>query len=124
MFLPQSHKTMTATGEPGAREDSSGSAPATITTPTTLVTPSPNPVPSDVPMPNSNGSGNHKSTIVIESQPKRRVSIIADPPVMGGGIGPGSGYDNPAYEQNPRRKISQVSGGAIAIAIIPFDGAS
>ncbi|KAH8279940.1 hypothetical protein KR054_011741, partial [Drosophila jambulina] len=99
----QSHKTMTATGEPGARED------ASTTTPTTLVTPpSPNPVPSDVPMPNTNGSGNHKSTIVIESQPKRRVSIISDPPAIGGG-GPGSGYDNPAYEQNPRRKISQTS---------------
>lgn len=105
----QSHK-MTATGEPAAREDSSaGGPPAIITTPTTILAPSPTPVHSDVPMPNANGSGNgsgsHKSTIVIESQPKRRVSIISDPPVIGGG---GSGYDNPAYEQNPRRKISQV----------------
>jgi len=106
---------MTATGEPGAREDPYppvGGVPATITTPTTIIAPTPIQVPSDVPMPNSNGSGNgnHKSTIVIESQPKRRVSIISDPPAIGGTVGLGAGYDNPAYEQNPRRKISQVSG--------------
>ncbi|EDW87827.2 sodium/hydrogen exchanger 9B2 isoform X1 [Drosophila yakuba] len=112
MFI--SHKKMTATGDPEAREDPSvGGAPATITTPTTIIAPSPIPVPSDVPMPNANGSGNgagnHRSTIVIESQPKRRVSIISDPPMIGGNGGLGTGYDNPAYEQNPRRKISQTS---------------
>lgn len=56
------------------------------------------------PMPN--GNGNHKtSNIIVDSQPKRRVSIISDVPMN---IGAG-GYDNPAFEQNPRRKISQVS---------------
>jgi len=29
--------------------------------------------------------------------------------MIGGNGGLGTGYDNPAYEQNPRRKISQVS---------------
>ncbi|XP_017151797.1 sodium/hydrogen exchanger 9B2 isoform X1 [Drosophila miranda] len=124
------HKTMTATGEPGARDDSSVAPASLITTPTTIIAPSPIPVLSDVPMPNGNGNGNgsgagtgagagnnFKSSIVIDSQPKRRVSIISDPPMIagggGGGIGgaagPGAGYDNPAFEQNPRRKISQTS---------------
>ncbi|ALC38651.1 Nha1, partial [Drosophila busckii] len=48
---------------------------------------------------------------VIETQPKRRVSIIADGPSGGatGNLNVGGGYDNPAFEQNPRRKISQTS---------------
>ncbi|EDW78011.2 uncharacterized protein Dwil_GK24783, isoform A [Drosophila willistoni] len=92
MFI--SHKTMTAHGEP-ATSDESNSNP---------VHP---PVTSDVPLPN--GNGNHKSTIVIENQPKRRVSIISDPPMIAGGGVIGGGYDNIAYEQNPRRKISQCS---------------
>ncbi|XP_030376902.1 sodium/hydrogen exchanger 9B2 isoform X2 [Scaptodrosophila lebanonensis] len=77
---------------------------STTTTPTTAITIPVPTVPSDVnisPMPN----GNHKSTIVIDSQPKRRVSIISDPPV----IGVNGAYDNPGYEQNPKRKISQTS---------------
>ncbi|XP_059221378.1 sodium/hydrogen exchanger 9B2 isoform X2 [Stomoxys calcitrans] len=56
---------------------------------------------------NSN-NGNYRNTIVIDNQPKRRVSIASDPAAdsRGGGMG---AYDNPAYEQNPRRKISQTS---------------
>ncbi|XP_060663049.1 sodium/hydrogen exchanger 9B2-like [Drosophila nasuta] len=46
-------------------------------------------------------NGNHKSTIVIESQPKRRVSIVSEGPVLG--------YDNPAFDQSHARKISQCS---------------
>lgn len=59
---------------------------------------------------NTNGSYNSKNTIVIENQPKRRVSIASDPAADSrmGGVGIGA-YDNPAFEQNPRRKISQVS---------------
>ncbi|TMW40725.1 hypothetical protein DOY81_014195, partial [Sarcophaga bullata] len=52
---------------------------------------------------NSNGSCN--STIVIDNQPKRRVSIASDPAAEGRHVM--GGYDNPAFEQNPRRKISQ-----------------
>lgn len=44
-----------------------------------------------------------KSPPVVESQPKRRVSIASELVIEG------RGYDNPAFEQNPRRKISQVS---------------
>ncbi|XP_060662846.1 sodium/hydrogen exchanger 9B2-like isoform X1 [Drosophila nasuta] len=81
--------TMTATGEVG------GSDELNVTTVNT------HPVP-DIrtsPMPN----GNHKT--VVDSQPKRRVSIISDAPMNVGA----AGYDNLAFEQNPRRKISQTS---------------
>jgi len=47
-----------------------------------------------------------KSSNVIENQPKRRVSIAADPAAESRFNG---AYDNPAFEQNPRRKISQTS---------------
>uniref|UniRef100_A0A1I8MUZ4 Cation/H+ exchanger transmembrane domain-containing protein n=1 Tax=Musca domestica TaxID=7370 RepID=A0A1I8MUZ4_MUSDO len=54
-----------------------------------------------------NTNGTNKNTIVIDNQPKRRVSIISDPAHEGrSSVG---AYDNPAYEQNPRRKISQTS---------------
>ncbi|KAH8411903.1 hypothetical protein KR222_002094, partial [Zaprionus bogoriensis] len=59
-----------------------------------------------------NGNGSHKSGSVIDSQPKRKVSIISDAPMSGPAMGLGvgaAGYDNPAFEQNPRRKISQTS---------------
>ncbi|XP_064548895.1 sodium/hydrogen exchanger 9B2-like [Drosophila montana] len=52
-------------------------------------------------------SPNHKSTIVIESQPKRRVSIVSEPPALGSIIN--SGYENPAFDQAHTRKISQSS---------------
>lgn len=58
-----------------------------------------------------NTNGTNKNTIVIDNQPKRRVSIISDPAHEGrSSVG---AYDNPAYEQNPRRKISQVSPSSI-----------
>ncbi|XP_046805604.1 uncharacterized protein LOC124419579 [Lucilia cuprina] len=53
-----------------------------------------------------NTNSTFKSSIVIDNQPKRRVSIASDPAAEGRHVG---GYDNPAFEQNPRRKISQVS---------------
>ncbi|XP_054745114.1 sodium/hydrogen exchanger 9B1 isoform X1 [Anastrepha obliqua] len=52
------------------------------------------------------GSGTYKNTIVIDSQPKRKVSIVSDPASEARNIG---AYDNPAFEQNPHRKISQTS---------------
>ncbi|XP_011186548.2 sodium/hydrogen exchanger 9B1 isoform X2 [Zeugodacus cucurbitae] len=51
-------------------------------------------------------SGSYKNTIVIDNQPKRKVSIVSDPASEARSIG---AYDNPAYEQNPHRKISQTS---------------
>ncbi|EDV99191.1 sodium/hydrogen exchanger 9B2 isoform X2 [Drosophila grimshawi] len=62
------------------------------------------------PMPNGNNGnhGTHKTSLVVESQPKRRVSIISDAPMISASGG-AAGYDNLAYEQNPRRKISQTS---------------
>ncbi|XP_075149828.1 na[+]/H[+] hydrogen antiporter 1 isoform X2 [Haematobia irritans] len=54
----------------------------------------------------NNANGAYRNTIVIDNQPKRRVSIASDPAPVGGGMG---AYDNPAFEQNPRRKISQTS---------------
>lgn len=122
---------MTANGEPGASEESVGvtnlSIPDIRTSPmpaqtqlqhhTQPHTQSPGHV-----LPNGNGSHKTGSSIVIDSQPKRKVSIISDAPMSGGsgpsslGIGGGgvgggaAGYDNLAFEQNPRRKISQVSG--------------
>lgn len=54
----------------------------------------------------TNTNGTYKNSSVIENQPKRRVSIASDPAAEGRHVG---GYDNPAFEQNPRRKISQVS---------------
>lgn len=51
-------------------------------------------------------SGTYKNTIVIDNQPKRKVSIVSDPASEARSIG---AYDNAAYEQNPHRKISQVS---------------
>lgn len=86
---------MTANGEPGANSDESSLN--TLPLPDIRTSPMPN------------GTGSHKSSTVIESQPKRRVSIIADAPMIGGASGGAAGYDNLAYEQNPRRKISQVS---------------
>ncbi|KNC22346.1 hypothetical protein FF38_02922 [Lucilia cuprina] len=53
-----------------------------------------------------NTNSTFKSSIVIDNQPKRRVSIASDPAAEGRHVG---GYDNPAFEQNPRRKISQTS---------------
>ncbi|TDG45672.1 hypothetical protein AWZ03_007947 [Drosophila navojoa] len=88
---------MTANGEPGANSDES----SLNTLPLPDIRTSP--------MPNGNSNSSHKSSTVIESQPKRRVSIIADPPMIGGASGGAAGYDNLAYEQNPRRKISQTS---------------
>nr|XP_014102702.1 sodium/hydrogen exchanger 9B1 isoform X1 [Bactrocera oleae]XP_036226455.1 sodium/hydrogen exchanger 9B1 isoform X1 [Bactrocera oleae] len=55
---------------------------------------------------NIGNSGTYKNTIVIDSQPKRKVSIVSDPASEARSIG---AYDNPAYEQNPHRKISQTS---------------
>ncbi|XP_061401389.1 sodium/hydrogen exchanger 9B2-like [Musca vetustissima] len=54
-----------------------------------------------------NTNGTNKNTIVIENQPKRRVSIISDPAHENRSSN--GAYDNPAFEQNPRRKISQTS---------------
>lgn len=88
------HSSMTANGEPGANSDESSLS--TLPLPDIRTSPMPN------------GNGSHKSTTAIESQPKRRVSIISDAPMIGASAG-AAGYDNLAYEQNPRRKISQVS---------------
>ncbi|XP_004519867.1 sodium/hydrogen exchanger 9B1 isoform X2 [Ceratitis capitata] len=52
------------------------------------------------------GVGTYKNTIVIDGQPKRKVSIVSDPASEARNVG---AYDNPAYEQNPHRKISQTS---------------
>ncbi|XP_037894755.1 sodium/hydrogen exchanger 9B1 isoform X4 [Glossina fuscipes] len=55
---------------------------------------------------NNLNNANNRSTLVIENQPKRRVSIASDPANEYRHTG---GFDNPAFEQNPRRKISQTS---------------
>lgn len=55
---------------------------------------------------NNLNNANNRNTLVIENQPKRRVSIASDPANEYRHTG---GFDNPAFEQNPRRKISQVS---------------
>lgn len=98
---------MTPSADRGTEESAanSPSSPANPTTapptrPTSIPINVANPpsLPADSPSPN----GNHKSTIVIESQPKRRVSIVSEEPVLG--------YDNPAYDQSHVRKISQVRG--------------
>lgn len=94
--------------------DESSSVNPTTTTTTTSTTTStttptrPTTIPINVPVMGSIGeahtpspNGNHRSTIVIESQPRRRVSIVSEEPVLG--------YDNPAFDQNHARKISQVS---------------
>ncbi|XP_037958585.1 sodium/hydrogen exchanger 9B2 isoform X2 [Teleopsis dalmanni] len=57
---------------------------------------------STTPMPAA--TGNSLKISVVDNQPKRRVSIASDPATDGR-----HGYDNPAFEQNPRRKISQTS---------------
>ncbi|XP_067620835.1 sodium/hydrogen exchanger 9B1 isoform X2 [Eurosta solidaginis] len=54
----------------------------------------------------SNDVASYKNTIVIDSQSKRKVSIVSDPASESRHIG---AYDNPAFEQNPHRKISQTS---------------
>lgn len=54
-----------------------------------------------------NTNGSYNNTIVIDNQPKRRVSIASDPAAESRHMT--GGYDNPAFEQNPRRKISQVN---------------
>lgn len=100
---------MTLGAERGTEDDSTNSTSnqsnpiATITAPTAPTRPTSIPInvatpvlPADNPSPN----GNHKSTIVIESQPKRRVSIVSEEPVLG--------HDNPGYDQSHVRKISQV----------------
>lgn len=117
---------MTANGEPGASEESVGVTNLSIPDIRTSPMPAPTQLHTQSPghvLPNGNGSHKTGSTIVIDSQPKRKVSIISDAPMsggsgpsslgvgVGGGVGGGAaGYDNLAFEQNPRRKISQVSG--------------
>lgn len=57
---------------------------------------------------NSSGSGKN---VIVDQQPKRRVSIISDPVSEGrntSGLYNISGYENPAFEQNAMQKISQV----------------
>lgn len=56
-------------------------------------------------IPTSINNSSLKTPNVVDSQPKRRVSIAAEP-APEGRFG---GFDNPAFEQNPRRKISQTS---------------
>ncbi|TDG45673.1 hypothetical protein AWZ03_007948 [Drosophila navojoa] len=51
-------------------------------------------------------SPGHRSSIVIESQPKRRVSIAPETPPLASS---NSGFDNPAFEPAHMRKISQTS---------------
>ena len=48
-------------------------------------------------------SSDPANTIAVNNEPKRKVSILTDPPHI-----QGSGYDNPAFD-GPRRKISEVS---------------
>ncbi|KAH8376699.1 hypothetical protein KR093_000914, partial [Drosophila rubida] len=84
--------TMTATGEVG------GSNELHVVNVNTL------PVPDIRTSPMPNGNNHRTGNSVVDSQPKRRVSIISDAPNVGA-----TGYDNLAFEQNPRRKISQTS---------------
>ncbi|XP_039951546.1 transcription activator MSS11-like [Bactrocera tryoni] len=64
----------------------------------------PVPLVSNAAVNNIGNSAAYKNTIVIDNQPKRKVSIVSDPASEARSIG---AYDNPAYEQNPHRKISQ-----------------
>ncbi|KAH8411908.1 hypothetical protein KR222_002110, partial [Zaprionus bogoriensis] len=107
--LPQSHKTMTSNAERAEAEGSAPSAdPQSNSNSSSNTAPTrPTSIPINVATPvllatdSTSPNGNHKSTIVIESQPKRRVSIVSEEPVLA--------YDNPAYDQSHVRKVSQSS---------------
>ncbi|KAL7742052.1 hypothetical protein ACLKA6_018300 [Drosophila palustris] len=100
--------TTSVSDECSSANPTTTSTTTATTTATTTVT-RPTTIPINVPVAGSTGeahtpspNGNHRSTIVIESQPKRRVSIVSEEPVLG--------YDNPAFDQiHHARKISQSS---------------
>lgn len=95
-----------------------GSNGITITTPSiasnssevTIVNTSPMPMATTASTTTTTSNGgisvNNRTLNVVETQPKRRVSIASDPALEVRYTG---GYDNPAFEQHPRRKISQTS---------------
>ncbi|EDV99190.1 GH13169 [Drosophila grimshawi] len=76
-----------------------GSTVAVVGATKTIARPSPLAINVPTPLVSIDGqtppTPNHKSTIVIESQPKRRVSIVSEVPVLGHNS---AGYDNLAFD--------------------------